>query len=310
MKPGLLASLTSLAMASVVASPTQATGISTHAARVCPRERATKRLKFAACLTSLAVAGLVASSAHASMIAGWDFSQYTGDGFMSVDGGGSFTNTLAANYSDLDPTFGAGAESATFGTMYVNGQFGSTNVAAGSGTEPFLPSAAAGGSLSSNLTAPGGTDFDSFTVLASEGQLSTESLAMIAAAQSVVVFAADLGSVPVIGSDWSISFGGKTANGTSSVGIAFSSDGVSFTSFGSANLTTVDTLFTINLGTAATNNAYVRLTFNPSGINQPLIDNVAINASLAVPEPGTALLGSLGLVGLVIAGRKRNVARG
>jgi hypothetical protein len=53
----------------------------------------------------------------------------------------------------------------------------------------------------------------------------------------------------------------------------------------------------------------VRLTFNPAGINQPLIDNVALNASLAVPEPSTALLGSLGLVGLVIAGRKRNAAR-
>jgi hypothetical protein len=93
------------------------------------------------------------------------------------------------------------------------------------------------------------------------------------------------------------------------VGIAFSSDGVTFTSFGSANLTTVDTLFTIALGTAATNNAYVRLSFNPAGINQPLIDNVAVNASLAVPEPSMALLGSLGLVGLVIAGRRRNAAR-
>ena len=119
-------------------------------------------------------------------------------------------------------------------------------------------------------------DFDAFSVLSTEGQVSTESLAMIAAASSIVVFEADLGSVPVIGSNWSISFGGKTANGTSSVGIAFSSDGVNFTSFGSQNLTTVDTLFTVNLGVAATNNAYVRLTFNPVGINQPLIDNVAL----------------------------------
>jgi hypothetical protein len=267
------------------------------------------RFRIGTCLASLAVAGLVAGSAQATMVAGWDFSQYAGDGFMSVDGGGSFANTLDANYSDLDPTFGAGAESAALGTMYVDGQFGSTNVPVGTGNEQFLPSASQGGSLNSNLTAPGGTDFDSFTVLASEGQLSTESLAMIAAAQSIVVFEADLGSVPVIGSNWSISFGGKTANGTSSVGIAFSSDGVTFTSFGSANLTTVDTLFTINLGTTATNNAYVRLSFDPVGINQPLIDNVAVNASLAVPEPSTALIGSLGLVGLVIAGRKRNDAR-
>jgi hypothetical protein len=267
------------------------------------------KTRIATSLTALALAAFVGSSAEATMVAGWDFSQYAGDSFMSTDGGGSFTNTLDANYSDLDPTFGAGAESAAFGTMYVNGQFGSTNVPAGSGTEQFLPSAAVGGSLVSNLTAPGGTDFDSFTVLASEGQISTESLAMIAAATSIVVFEADLGSVPVIGSNWSISFGGRTANGTSSVGIAFSTDGVNFTSFGSQNLTTVDTLFTVNLGVAATNNAYVRLTFDPVGINQPLIDNVALNATLAVPEPSTAVFGALGLVGLLIAGRKRNAAR-
>lgn len=265
--------------------------------------------RIATSVTAWAIATFVASSAQATMIAGWDFSQYAGDGFMSVDGGGTFTNTLDANYSDLDPTFGAGAESAAFGTMYADGTFGSTNVPAGSGNEQFLPSAATGGSLLSNLTAPGGADFDSFTILASEGQLSTESLAMIAAAQSIVVFGADLNAVPVIGSNWSISFGGKTANGTSSVGIAFSSDGVTFTPFGSANLTTVDTLFTLNLGAAATNNAYVRLSFDPVGINQPLIDNVALNATLAVPEPSTALFGSLGLIGLMIAGRKRKAAR-
>jgi hypothetical protein len=291
-----------LALAISFAGPAQATGFSI-------RHRFLRH-KLATYLGSLAVAGFVAGSAQASMIAGWDFSQYTGDGFMSIDGGGSFTNTLDANYSDLDPSFGAGAESAAFGTMYANGQFGSTNVPAGTGNEQFLPSAAVGGSLNSNLTAPGGTDFDSFTVLLSEGQASAESLAMIAAAQSTVVFEADLGSVPVIGSNWSISFGGRTANGASSVGVSFSSDGVTFTSFGTAALTTVDTLFTYALGTAATNNAYVRLSFNPSGINQPLIDNVALNATLAVPEPSTAVFGALGLIGLVIAGRKQNAARG
>lgn len=263
------------------------------------------RKRIGTSLAVLALASTVGSAAEATMVAGWDFSQYFSDGFMSVDGGGSFTNTLDANYSDLDPSFGAGAESAPFGRMYVNGQFGSTVVPAGSGTEQFLPSAAVGGSLSSNLTAPGGTDFDSFTVLASEGQLSTESLAMIAQAQSVVVFEANLLSVPVIGSNWSISFGGRTAEGTSTVGIAFSSDGVSFTSFGTVNLGATDAPYTINLGTATTNNAYVRLSFNPTGTSLPLIDNVAINATLQVPEPTTALFGALGLVGLAIAGRRQ-----
>jgi len=68
-------------------------------------------------LIPLALAALVAgpSAAQSSLVAGWDFSQYAGDGFMSIDGGSSFTNTLPANYSDLDPTFGAGFDSSAFG---------------------------------------------------------------------------------------------------------------------------------------------------------------------------------------------------
>jgi hypothetical protein len=193
--------------------------------------------------------------------------------------------------------------------MYVNGQHGSTAVPVGTGNEQFLPTAAYGGSLTQNLTAPLLSDFDSFNTLLSEGgQVSAESLAMLAAAQSIVVFEADLGSVPVIGSNWSISFAGRTTEGNSSMGIEFSTNGVTFTSFGSANLTAVDTLFNINLGAAATNNAYVRLSF-AAGASRPLIDNLALNATLAVPEPSTALVGSLGLVGLLVAGRKRNAAR-
>ena len=59
-----------------------------------------------ALLASLGLAA-VSSPAQASTIAGWDFSQYVGSSFLSVDGA-SFTNTLDANYSDLDPN-GAGA---------------------------------------------------------------------------------------------------------------------------------------------------------------------------------------------------------
>jgi hypothetical protein len=262
-------------------------------------------------LTSLALAALVGGSAEATMIAGWDFSQYAGDGFMSVDGGGTFTNTLDANYSDLDPSFGAGAESAALGTMYVDGQFGSTNVAAGSGVEEFVPSQALGGSLVSNLTAPGGTDFDSFTVLASEGQVSTEALAMIAQQASIVVFEADLTSQSLAGSGWSVSFGARTFAGGSTLVIEFSSDGLNFTPVTQLNLNTVDTPFNVVLGAAQTSKAYVRMSFDPTSPNNPFIDNVAIDAAelLAVPEPSAALLGSLGLIGLAITGRRRSPAR-
>src|SRR5262245_46840268 len=162
-------------------------------------------------VTTLGLVALLPGSALAqsSMVAGWDFSQYFGDGFMSIDGGNSFTNTLSANYSDLDPTFGAGFESQAFGTMFVDGSFGSTNVAAGSGTEEFLPSATAPGSLVSNLGAPGTVDFDAFSVLEDEGQVSQELLSMLATAPATVVFQADLSSVLRTGSDWSLSFGAK-----------------------------------------------------------------------------------------------------
>jgi hypothetical protein len=66
------------------------------------------------------------------LVAGWDFSQYDNDPLsLSIDGGTTLTNTLAANYSDLDPTSGAGFDSAAFGTMFMNGLFGSTLVGRG-----------------------------------------------------------------------------------------------------------------------------------------------------------------------------------
>ena len=266
------------------------------------------KLRLVTLLTPLALAALVGSSAQATMIAGWDFSQYLGDGFMSTDDGSTFTNTLDANYSDVVPSPGAGPTAAPFGTMYVNGLFGSTNVNAGSGTEQFVPSVVLpDGSLASNVTAPLFNDFNSLGVLQSEGQANQVSLAMIAAQTSVVVFEADLSPQNKVGSDWSLSFAAKMTGGTSNLGIEFSSDGVSFSALPSVALNTVDTAFNVTLGPASTSKAYVRLTFNPSGSNQPLIDNVAFNAAnVELPEPGAAVLGSLGLLGLVFAGRRRS----
>jgi len=248
-------------------------------------------------------AALASPALAVSMVAGWDFSQYFGDGALSIDGE-NLTNTLDANYSDLDPTDGAGAESAAFGTMHLDGQFGSTNTPLDF-TDPFVPSSAAGGSLTQNLGAPAGASFDSFGILLSEGQMLANPLAMSALAVATVVFEADLTSVIDIGSDWSISFAGKTASGTSSVGIAFSTDGVTFNPFGSVNLTAVDTLFNVVLGAAQSDRAFVRLSFDPTAGQEPFIDNVAISANLTVPEPSTLALLSLGLVGLARIGRRR-----
>jgi hypothetical protein len=256
-----------------------------------------------ACLASVGLSAFLAGAAQASTIAGWDFSQYVGSSFLSIDGG-SFTNVLDANYSDLDPN-GAGAESATYGTMLMDGNSGSTNVDPGSASAQFIPTT---DSLTSNLNAPAVAGaFDSHTILFDELQPFQNFLSMTAQGAVSVVFVADLTSDPQSGESWSVSFGGKTFSGSAQVGIEFSTDGSSYTSFGSVNLSAADTAFNVALGTGSTDTAYVRLTFGApgaGGLNQAIIDNLAINATL-VPEPGTTGLFLAGLLGLVRFGRRR-----
>lgn len=267
----------------------------------------------------LAIAAMIGAitfggSAQALMVAGWDFSQYLGAGLLSIDGA-EFTDTLGANYSHLVPAAatnsgiaGVGPQAAAFGTMYLNGQFGSTNVQAGSGAETLLPTASVGGSLASNLTAPIADgfplQFDVFTTLQNEGQTFAESLAMIAPGAGSVVFGIDLTST-LPGLDWSVSFGARTFAGTESIGIEFSTNGVDFDFVGSVNLTTIDSPFVVGLGSELTNQAFVKFVFDaPEGPNQAIFDNVAVSATL-IPEPGTALLLLTGLAGIAAHSRRR-----
>ncbi|MCA9511388.1 MAG: PEP-CTERM sorting domain-containing protein [Myxococcota bacterium] len=256
---------------------------------------------FLATIASLTLAG----SAQATLIAGWDFSQYAAGGFLSTNGINAVA-TLDANYSDLDPTFNAGAESAAYGTMYMDGTYGSTDVTPLLDTfaETFQPF---DGSLSSGLTTPFPIPFDSHTVLASEGQTFQNflSLAPNFGEQGSVVFEAALGSL--LGDTWSLSFGGLAFGGTGAsqalVEVAF--DGGAYSSVGNANLTGVDTLFSFNLGATAANSVQVRLSLDSTSTIS-MIDNVAISAGNVVPEPGTGLLVTSGLLGLAAMGRRRN----
>jgi len=246
------------------------------------------------------------AGAQATMVAGWDFSQYLGDGTYVVDDGSlyEFVDTLGANYSSLDPS-GLGPDSAAYGTMYVNGQFGSTAQPVGSGAETFVPSAAVGGSLASNLTAPVSdgflNPFDSHTSLQFEGEVNARLLAMTALGSSSVVFGVTPG---VPGADWAVGFGGRTQSGSSSVEVAFSTDGANYVSAGVIGLTAVDTPYSVALGSELAQAAFVRFTFAVDGAAAPVIDNVAISATL-IPEPGTALLLLSGLGGMAAYGRRR-----
>jgi hypothetical protein len=259
-------------------------------------------------IASLAAVALLAAPAQALVVAGWDFSQYLGDSLLTLDGVDGAT-TLSANYSNLDPTFNAGAESANFGTMYIDGQYGSTNVDPFDQPEfvPTAGSAGGAGSLASNLTAPvqapGDNEFDSHTILSFEGQLFTNFLGMTALAPATMVFQADLGVVPQFGEGWRLTFGGQTFSGTSVLGIEYSLDGTAFTALAPVQLDVNDKPFSFDLFAGGSDTMFVRLSFtNANG--QPIIDNLAIEATV-VPEPGTLLLVGSGLAGLVGFGRRR-----
>jgi len=253
-------------------------------------------------LVSFAVALLGAGSAQAFMVAGWDFSQYIGDSLLIIDDV-NFTPTdvLASNYSDYVPD-DPGSAAIPFGTMYLNGQFGSTDTPLDFTNDPFIPSSTAtpSGNLTSNASAPAG---DPFSSLVLAGQSVVTPLTMAAISAATVVFGADLPGTD-LGETWTITFGGKTNSGESIVGIEFSTNGTTFTSFGTRTLTDVDTAFSVALGTAQSNQAWVRLTFSPGASQSAYIDNFAFNATL-VPEPATAALLLAGLAGLARVGRRR-----
>lgn len=262
----------------------------------------TKRLAIAS-ITCLAVSAFAAGSTAASTIAGWDFSQWASDGALFTD---SMTmtlrNTLEANYSDLDPSDGAGVESAGFGTLYFDGQFGSTSVNQFAFPPDFAPTAAAGGSLTSNLDAPAVAGaFNSFTILLAEGQDFGQDLAMTAAAPLSVVFKAEIGSPPPTLNHWELSLGARTFDGTSDLDVEFSTDGISYSPMTTFNLTPDDTRFSAPLMAAVTDTAFVRLTLDPS-FGQPIIDNVAV---ILLPEPSMALQAPFALLTLGVFHRIR-----
>jgi len=270
---------------------------------------------------SLSIAGPV----QAAFIAGWDFTQYAGAGSVQIsEDSGTFEpitrDTLKANYSDFDDSFGAGGASQPFGTMWMNGTNGSTDVDADNSI--FLPTT---GSLTPNLSTPGDNEvpvgdvaFDASVgvlqvgagnYLAGTGQDYRNVLSMRALGDVSVVFEANLSALGPLfqAENWSLSFAGISSTATSDVTIEFSTDGISYAALVSANLTTSAAAFTRAVIGNPGDNIFFRLGFTSTGANPiPRIDNVTISGDVSqVPEPGTASLLLLGLAGLGVAGRRR-----
>src|SRR5262249_44188673 len=142
------------------------------------------------------------------------------------------------------------------------------------------------GSLASNLSPPGIPPFDTFAVLANEGQAFTNLLDMTAARPVNVVFSGNLISSPYSGRGWTLTFARKTFANTSSVPPAAWPNGSTYTSMGCWTLTSADPPFSVSLprGSPPADVVYVRLGLDPAG-GQPIIDNVALTADLAIYSP-------------------------
>ena len=257
-------------------------------------------------MAAAAASLLWVGTAGAQLMAGWDFSQYAVDGALSTDGA-TFTDTLAANYSSFDLTNNAGSGSAAFGTLFMNGANGSTNVDEASATAAVVPSAAVPGSdvLSSNrkapATGPGTNPFNSFSILRGEGQSRTQNLGLTARSGADVVFQS--GSTGVGRPGWYMSFAGRAVSGTSTVDVEFSSNCSTYSTLGSFPLTTEDKKSTVVLSaTPGLDVTCVRLALDPTA-GQPIIDDVAI----FVPEPAMGFALFAGVAGLVALARRRTI---
>lgn len=258
------------------------------------------KLKHFAAALALSALG-TASAQAATLVAGWDFSQYFAP-FLSPDGE-NLSSELPANYSFFDATQGLGVEAGEYGRMVL------PFAAVGDGSEPFLPTQ---GSLASNLdgTIAGGilNPFDSLSALSIEMPNAANALNRMAAFANVsgVVFEATLAPAGATGSNWLLTFGAQMIDGlgaaSSQIAIEFSANGVDWVTLAPVDVGLVDTAYSVSLGSATSERAFVRLGLALGAS----IDNVAILADVvSVPEPATASLLLVGLAGLAGFGRRR-----
>ncbi|MGH0032083.1 MAG: PEP-CTERM sorting domain-containing protein [Myxococcota bacterium] len=273
---------------------------------------------------TLLIASMVALSATAvqaqELVAGWDFSQYYTAGRLSTDGS-TGVNTLAANYSSLDATGNAGAESAFYGTLLMDGTAGSTNVGTTIGSTAVVPTPAkpgdydeatasdvdeapSEGAVSANINGTGSTlgtnAFNSFPILRREGQTNAELLSLLAGSATSIVFQADPSAAAQSGSDWEVSFGGRAqSGGAANVGVSFAADCSSYGAPTVVALDDDDTAYSVDFGAGGdSGTACVKLDLGADAV----IDNVAVSATLPEPSVAMGLLAGMG----VMAGLRRS----
>lgn len=259
-----------------------------------------KILTLALATSAIALTG---ATAQTSLVAGWDFSQYLGDSFSTIDGTAIPVNTLSANYSffdtNLSPNLYSGAGSEAFGTLYYNGQFGSdlqnTSFSNADAIRPTTGNRVSNNPLINVNLLPASAFPDQEFVNSLSLQIGNPD-AVIPTGFNLVFEAL----APSVQTDWVFTFAGIQGLTPDTVSVEFSADGVNYDAPETFNLTTVDTGFSTTAKSVLSDKAYFRL--SSSGFSS--IDNVGIGA--VVPEPSTyaAIAGALAL-GLVALRRRR-----
>ena len=255
------------------------------------------------CIQGLVLTLALSGNAKAQdvFVAGWDFSQYIGANALSIDCL-TIAGSLVSNYSDFDPPFGAGAESAAFGTMYNDGTNGSTDSTGGGMLPVITPTA---GAISENEDAPlnmvpdPDVAFNSLLIQNQEipganppvqGQKCSthQDVSMITQQALSVVFVVDVSTLSPgdrpSGDGWTVSFGASTALlDTMDVDIDFAGGADPFANVDTVTLTASEQTFSVPLGDSAADTVSVRLTFPTPAMAgaEGIFDNVAIT----VPEP-------------------------
>lgn len=279
--------------------------------------------------TILAISAITAGaagalSAQSQVVAAWDYSQFSTDGFTSIDGA-TLEGSVNSNYTDFevadangDVMKGANYDGAhQFGTMYWDGSFGSdafdNTFATPNDINPSGTFDLTAGNDAGNGYTIGATG--SRNVLDFQGQQFTNAKGLGfnpgANGKSFVFGISLTGEAPfAAGSEWVFRFGALNSNdpdNASAISWDYSVDGANYTASGiTSNITDNESVFTVDLsGEGALDGASeVFLRGNLSGLDGggTFIDNVSASA---VPEPSAfaAIAGALAL-GLTVTRRR------
>ena len=243
------------------------------------------KIKWTRLATAIGLSAMLAGPAAAGLIAGWDFSDQSGDGAAVASAAANLTGTGVTS-----------ATVTTTGDVLASSLPPGTNSGDDDGLQGGI-NGAYGGDLSEPTFAPGQVSF-----------VGGAALGITARDDADASFQAVL-SAPSAGT-YVVSFGGRAivdaaapGSGETEVDVRFGASCGSAGSVGTVTLGEEDTEVTIFAGSTGSTTPCLVLDVDGTSV-QPLLDNVAIST---VPEPGFA--GLLVAGGVALAGMARRRQR-